>query len=235
MTQNTKFLHSRRSRDRYRMDKESHYPTNHITLSGFSGNDNGDSKKLTVETVNNHIYFYADIDTDRCLALIQYLHYLDADIRSEHISRNLSPDNMTPIWLHICSNGGDVAMALAVADQIASIKTPVYTVVEGICASAATLLSISGAKRYILPNSIMMIHELSTMFFGSHTEFEIELSFQQILMQKITKFMESRTKMSYENLADVMKRDFWMDADKALENGFVDEIIRPHPTSSANK
>ena len=97
------------------------------------------SDPLTVETVNNHIYFYSGVNTDRCLALIKQLRELDTAFRNEYLSRNLPEGHpQTPIWLHIHSGGGDLFTGFSVADQIKQIDTPVYSIVEGYCASAAT-------------------------------------------------------------------------------------------------
>ena len=83
-------------------------------------NSNDDNeKKLTVETSANHVYFYANVDTERCLALIKEVRDLDNTLRNERLTRNI-PDgeSQVPIWLHIQSNGGDLFAGLAAADQL---------------------------------------------------------------------------------------------------------------------
>jgi ATP-dependent protease ClpP protease subunit len=108
-----------------------------------------ETPRLTVETVDNHIYFYADVDSDRCLALIRAIRQADSELRSEYLSRGLEGTPLTPIWLHLHSYGGDLFTGFSVADQLTMIKTPIYSIVEGICTSAATLISMSCSKRYI--------------------------------------------------------------------------------------
>jgi ATP-dependent protease ClpP protease subunit len=182
-------------------------------------------RRLTVETVDNHIYFYADVDSDRCLAVIREIRRVDADLRAEHLSRGLEGTPLTPIWLHIYSYGGDLFAGFNMADQLASIKTPIYSVIEGICASAATLIAMPCTKRYILPNSFMLIHQLSSLVWGTHEQFKDEMGLQQKMMERLVEFYASRTKTPAEELRTMLTRDFWMDAETCVRLGFVDEIL----------
>jgi len=86
------------------------------------------------------------------------LHQIDSELRAEQISCGLEDAPLTPIWLHIHSYGGDLFCGFSTSDQLKPIKSPIYAVVEGICASAATLIAMTCEKRYILPNSFMLIH-----------------------------------------------------------------------------
>src|SRR3990170_1621630 len=82
--------------------------------------------KLTVETIDNHVYFYSHVDADRCLALIKTLREVDVRLRNEHLYRMLPDDHPPmPIWLHIQSPGGELFTALNVAAQIFRLKTPI--------------------------------------------------------------------------------------------------------------
>ncbi len=183
-----------------------------------------DERISTVEAADNHIYFYSDVSSDRSLQLIRSLREKDAVLRSEAISRGV--DNPTPLWLHINSYGGSLFTAFSVADQIALLKTPVYSVVEGICASAATLISLSCTKRYILPNSFMLIHQLSSFMWGTHEQFKDEMEVQNKLMTRLINFYTTRSKAKEDELRAMLTRDYWMDADEALKLGMVDDILR---------
>lgn len=182
---------------------------------------------LTVEVIENHIYFYADVDADRALALIQELRQLDAKLRNQHTSRGL--DGIvpaTPIWLHIHSYGGDLFAGFSIADQIGLIKSPVYTIVEGVCASAATLIAMSGAHRYILPSAFMLVHQLSSGVWGTHEQFKDEIAMQEMAMKKLVTFYEKRCKLGEEKLREMLTRDTWLDAEQCIEAGFVAEVMK---------
>ncbi|HEX2908664.1 MAG TPA: Clp protease ClpP [Phototrophicaceae bacterium] len=186
-----------------------------------------ETPRLTVETVDNHIYFYADVDSDRCLALVRAIREADASLRSEYLSRGLDGLPATPIWLHIYSYGGDLFTGFSVADQLSMIKSPVYSVVEGICASAATLISMSCTKRYILPRSFMLIHQLSAFVWGTHEQFKDEMSLQQKAMDRLVEFYVSKSKVgSEEELRTMLQRDFWMDAETCVKLGFADDVLK---------
>ena len=185
-----------------------------------------ESARLTVETVDNHIYYYADVDSDRCLALIRSIREADSSLRAEQLSRGLDAEAMTPIWLHIHSYGGSLFTAFSIADQMSMIQSPIYAVVEGICASAATLIAMSCSKRYILPNSFMLIHQLSSFMWGTHEQFKDEMSLQDQLMERLVRFYAQKTNLSPKKVRKMLQRDFWMDAETCVENGFVDAILR---------
>jgi ATP-dependent protease ClpP protease subunit len=183
-----------------------------------------ETPRLTVETVDNHIYFYEDVDSDRCLALIRAIREADSSLRSEHLSRGLEGMPQIPIWLHIHSYGGDLFAGFSVADQLAMIKTPIYSIIEGICASAATLISMSCTKRYILPSSFMLIHQLSGMKWGTHEQFKDEMSLQNKAMERLVEFYAAKASVTADEIRNMLTRDYWMDAAESIKMGFVDAI-----------
>jgi ATP-dependent protease ClpP protease subunit len=185
-----------------------------------------ETPRLTVETVDNHIYFYADVDSDRCLALIRAVREADSSLRSEHLSRGMEGMPQTPIWLHIHSYGGDLFAGFSVADQLAMIKTPIYSVIEGICASAATLISMSCVKRYILPSSFMLIHQLSGMKWGTHEQFKDEMTLQNKAMERLVEFYAAKASISADEIRNMLTRDYWMDAATSIQMGFVDAMLQ---------
>jgi ATP-dependent Clp protease, protease subunit len=150
---------------------------------------------------------------------------VDADLRTEHLSRGLEGTPLTPIWLHIYSYGGDLFAGFNMADQLATIKTPIFSVIEGICASAATLIAMPCTKRYILPNSFMLIHQLSSLVWGTHEQFKDEMGLQQKMMERLVEFYARRTKTPTDEVRAMLTRDFWMDAETCVRLGFVDEIL----------
>lgn len=193
------------------------------------GNQQGDGPRLsssTVETIDNHIYFYADVESDKCLDLIRAVREKDSDLRSEHLSRGLDGQPLTPIWLHIHSYGGSLFTAFSIADQLSMIKSPIYSIVEGVAASAATLLAMSGDKRYILPNSFMLVHQLSSFMWGTHEQFKDELELQNKIMDRLVAFYVSKAKVKEDEIREMLKRDYWMDAEHCVKLGFVDEVLK---------
>ena len=68
----------------------------------------------------------------------------DSWLRNERLTRSIPDEHpLVPIWLHVQSYGGDLLAGFSAADQLATIPTPIYSIVEGVCASAATVISIT--------------------------------------------------------------------------------------------
>ena len=183
--------------------------------------------KLTVESVGNHVYFYAYVDSDRCLALIKQLREIDTAYRNEYVSRDLGDLDypQTPIWLHVQSGGGGVFAALALIDQLKRIKTPIFSIVEGYSASAATLISMSCTKRFIMPSAYMLIHQLSSVSWGTYEEIKDEVHLLDMLMDTLTGFYKTNSKLTEKRIKDLLKRDSWFNAKECIEIGLADEIL----------
>ncbi len=181
---------------------------------------------LTVETVYNHIYFYSEVTSDRSLALMRQLRQLDNQLQNERLQRNMPDGHQVPIWLHIQSPGGGLFPSLAVADQLKQITSPVYSIVEGYCGSSGTLISMSCAKRFIQPSSFMLIHQLSGAAWGTYEELKDNMDLQNMLMDKIIQFYVQKSNLDEPRVREILKRDTWLDAQRCLEYGLVDEIVR---------
>jgi ATP-dependent protease ClpP protease subunit len=184
------------------------------------------SAPVTVETVDNHVWFYAEVDPDRCLETIRRIKEIDIRLLNERYTRDL-PDDFphVPIWLHVNSPGGDLFSGFDMADQLRSIRSPIYSIVEGLCASAATFVALPCDKRYIRPLGKILIHQFWTMHWGSHSEFEDEMKLQKDLMEDMVAFYRRHSGVTKKSLRQMLKHDTWFNAKEALDLGFVDKII----------
>jgi ATP-dependent Clp endopeptidase proteolytic subunit ClpP len=174
----------------------------------------------------NHLFFHNGVD-EKSVDIVKKLmrEYLDKYTKTKNKSliATLTPK---PLYLHIYSPGGDVHAGLSLYDFIIEYgKTiPVYTVVEGMAASAATIISIAGTKRFITPNSYMLIHQLSTYFGGNFEQIKDEFGNCEKIMKQLKEIYASRTKFSRKQLIDILKRDVNWDAEDCKKYGLVDEI-----------
>lgn len=182
-------------------------------------------EKSTVEVQDNHIYFYSEVTPERVLELIMALREVDTSLRQQQIIYGPHQPPL-PIWLHIHSRGGDAFAAFSAADQIAQIVSPVYSVVEGYCASAATLISLSCRRRYIQPNAFFLIHQPSHVMWGKYQDFKDHIKMADMLMERIVSFYAGRSKMSKKKVRKLLGRESWFDAGRCLELGLADEIVR---------
>ena len=176
-----------------------------------------------VEVDENRIYFYAPVTDSTVLELIKVIRSLDVEMQV--LALRLKVPKI-PIELHIHSGGGDLFAGLAAVDVIQSLKSPIHTYVEGSAASAATLMSIAGAKRFMYKNSFMLIHQISSlMVHGTHEQFKDEFENQQKLMEKIRDLYINKTNMTADTIDELLVHDLWLDADQCLEHGLVDKIL----------
>ena len=182
------------------------------------GKKDTDSK---IERESNHIYFYSEINRESIFSLLAHIREAEED--SLYLQYKLNLDEV-PIYLHINSYGGSVHAAFAAIDAIQSCRIPIYTIIEGATASAGTLISVVGKKRFIRPNAMMLIHELSAGCWGKMSEIEDEYKNLQDLMVKIKKIYKENTNLSKKELNEILKHDLWFDSDLCLKNGMVDEL-----------
>lgn len=184
----------------------------------------GDYKEPAyLETIDNKIYFYAEIYRDKVLQLNRKIRELNNCMSRQKDQLNLSED--IPIYLYINSFGGSIFSGFSAMDSLIKSKLPVVTIVDGCCASAATFLSIVGSKRYITPHSYMLIHQLSSVHWGKYEEFKDNMKNLEKFMGLIKEIYAKYTKMPVEKLEEILKHDIWLDAKECLEYKLVDEII----------
>lgn len=176
---------------------------------------------IKIKRRNNHIYFYSEVDRDSIFELIMLIR--EAEEENMITSLKLHIDNV-PIFLHINSNGGILFEAFNAIDVIKSCRVPVYTIIEGATASAGTLISVVGIKRYICPNAYMLIHQLSSTCWGKMSEIEDEFKNLQELMDKIKDIYRKNTKIPKKELEELLKHDLWLNSEKSLKYGLVDEL-----------
>lgn len=138
-----------------------------------------------------------------------------------------SKDPNKDITLYINSPGGNVYDAFAIYDTIKFIKSDVSTVGIGMQASAAAFLLSSGAKgkRYILPNSTVMVHQPSSGTRGKVTDQEIDLKESLRIKHRLEEIMAENTGQKQAKLHADMERDYWMSAEEAVQYGIADKVI----------
>jgi len=135
------------------------------------------------------------------------------------------------IFLYINSPGGSVYDALAIYDTMQYITNDVQTVGIGVQASAAAFLLSSGTKgkRFLLPNSTVMIHQPSSGTRGKVTDQEIDLKESLRVKHLLEGIMAKNTGQKPEKIHEDMERDRWMTATEATKYGLVDKIITSPP------
>ena len=183
------------------------------------------NKEITEKHIavhENKIYFYAGVNRESAAELNKKIGELQ--VKSFTMANNLDIEPY-PIHLHINSGGGSIISGIASMDTILSCKVPVYTYVDGFAASAATFLTIVGNKRFISRHSYMLIHQLTSNFWGKYSEFQDAKQNLDLMMDTVKNVYKKYTKVPVRKLNEILKHDLMWDAKTCLKYGLVDEII----------
>ncbi len=136
--------------------------------------------------------------------------------------------NHSDISIYINSPGGSITSGMAIYDTMNYIKSDVSTICIGMAASMAAFLLSSGkkGKRYILPNSEVMIHQPLGGAQGQATEIKIAANRILRLKDKLNKILSINTGKDLSVIENDTERDYFMDSNEALEYGIVDKILK---------
>jgi ATP-dependent Clp protease protease subunit len=169
--------------------------------------------------LNERIVFLGTPVTDDIANLIvaQLLH-----LESEDPDKDIS--------LYINSPGGSVYSGLAIYDTMQFIKPDVQTICVGIAMSMGALLLGGGApgKRMSLPNSKILIHQVSSAFQGQATDIEIHAKEIIDVRRRLDEILAKHTGQELEKVAKDTERDYFMSADEAKEYNLIDRVIDKH-------
>jgi len=176
--------------------------------------------EMNIETIDNQIYYYSEVNTKSAFKLVKELHKLDMKIQKK---KKKTDDDV--IHLHIHSEGGCVFSCFTIVDKIRSLKTPVYSYINGMAASSATMISVVCDKRYIYRNAYMLIHQMSSGFEGKYNEIVDDMENNDSLMGNIKRIYKEHTNIHGNALDKILGRDIWWNAKTCLEHGLVDEIL----------
>ena len=168
--------------------------------------------------LNERIVFLGTPVTDDIANLIvaQLLH-----LQAEDPDKDIS--------LYINSPGGSVYAGLAIYDTMQYIKPDVQTICCGIAMSMGALLLSGGAtgKRMSLPNSKILIHQVSSAFQGQATDIEIHAKEIIDTRNRLDEILAQHTGKELEKVARDTERDYFMSAEEAKEYGIIDRVIEP--------
>jgi ATP-dependent Clp endopeptidase proteolytic subunit ClpP len=177
----------------------------------------------TLYTNANHIYFNNEINDDSAFSLNKELRSVENKLLHTALNYGVKEDAV-PIYLHITTLGGSIHAAFSIIDCMNSLKIPVYTVCDGLVASAGTIISIAGKKRFMQPNAYLLIHQLSSGVWGKMAEIEDEYDNLKKLMDHIIKHYIEHTTLTRKVLEKQLKHDTTWNPNECIERGIVDEI-----------
>jgi len=182
-----------------------------------------EKSQIDVSPQGNKIYFYSEVNKESILNLNRQIDELTKQLKIIQFIYSLP--HPPRIEIHICSDGGDIFAGMSAVDKIMDNPIPIDTYCEGVTASAATLISTVGHKRYITKSSCMLVHQVSSGLWGNYMEFKDEIKNLELLMSLIKGVYLKKTKFKADKLDDILSHDLFMDANKCLDFGLVDYIL----------
>ena len=178
---------------------------------------NPNKKTRFWDKISDHeIFIYGEICSED---------YFDNAVTSKKFAEDFNKcgDNVT---IHINSNGGDFFTALAISNLISQSQKNTTAAIDGICASAATLISCACKKITMAENALLMIHAPSIFlsdFFGAKELAKVEDTLNKVRDSILTVYA-SRTGLEISTLAEMVAAETWMTAQEAKNFSFIDEI-----------
>ena len=160
------------------------------------------------------IFIDKEINSETASDIVSKLLYLDSESNED-------------IKMIINSPGGEVSSGLMIYDTINLIKSDVQTISIGISASMAAIILLSGTKgkRKVLPNSKVMLHDLSGEAKGKFKDIITEIQEINKTHNKLFEIIKDNTNLTINQIEEYLKGDFWLNSEEALKYGIVDKII----------
>ena len=131
-----------------------------------------------------------------------------------------------PITVIINSPGGDCVAAAQIYNMLVDYPHPVTVKIDGIAASAASVIAMAGDTVLMSPVSTMMIHNPATIAMGDHTDMEKALQMLKAVKDSIINAYQLKTGLSRREISRMMDAETWFDATKAVEMGFADGVTQ---------
>ena len=136
------------------------------------------------------------------------------------------------VWLN--SPGGDCIAASQIYTMLMDYQDDVTIKIDGIAASAASVIAMAGTRVLMAPTALMMIHNPMTMAYGNQSDMEKAIEMLDEVKESIMNAYEIKTSLSRAKLSHLMDSETWMNANKAIELGFADDILKDSKKDAAD-
>lgn len=151
--------------------------------------------------------------------------WFDDDVTPQLFKEELNAENGDiTVWIN--SPGGDCVAAAQIYNMLTNYSGKVTVKIDGIAASAASVIAMAGDTVLVSPVSMMMIHNPATIAWGDSAEMQKAVAMLDEVKESIINAYEIKTGIDRKKLSKLMDAETWMDANSAVEYGFADEIMQ---------
>lgn len=127
------------------------------------------------------------------------------------------------VWIN--SPGGDCIAASQIYSMLMDYKGHVTVKIDGVAASAASVIAMAGTEVLMAPTALIMIHNPATMAFGDHNDMKAAIKMLDEVKESIINAYTIKTGLDHDEVSKLMEQTTWMNANKAIELGFADGMI----------
>ena len=160
--------------------------------------------------------------------------WLDDDITPAVFASELNAGS-GPVTIWLNSPGGDVVAAARIYNMLLDYPGKVTVNIDGIAASAASVIAMAASRVTMSPVSMLMIHNPATLAMGDKTELSRALEMLESVKDSIINAYQLKTGLSRAKLSKLMDAETWMDATAAIDLGFANEILTSKQGSTPDK
>jgi len=151
--------------------------------------------------------------------------WFDNDVTPQLFKEELNAGNGDiTVWINF--PGGDCVAAAQIYNMLSNYAGKVTVKIDGIAASAASVIAMAGDTVLVSPVSMMMIHNPATIAWGDSAEMQKAVAMLDEVKESIINAYEIKTGIDRKKLSKLMDAETWMDANSAVEYGFADEIMQ---------
>ena len=175
----------------------------------------------TISKKQNHLYFYDDVNTLNNLKFTKLLREIDNDQQVKVLNGEITEPT---IHIHINSGGGNLLDGFSMASSVNNCKSHTICYCEGIVASAATLPLVICDERKMQQYCYILIHQLSSGFWGTYEKFSDEKTNLDNFMKQLTNIYSEYTDVPKRKLREILKHDLFWDYETCLKYNIVDSM-----------
>lgn len=150
--------------------------------------------------------------------------WFDDDITPQMFRKELNA-GAGPVTVWINSPGGDCIAASQIYAALMEYPGKVTIKIDGLAASAASVIAMAGTEVLMAPTAMMMIHNPATMAFGDHNDMKAAIKMLDEVKESILNAYETKSSLSRDEISKLMEAETWMNAKKAMQWGFADGIL----------
>ena len=174
-----------------------------------------------VKVIGNEILFYGDVDRENALEFDEKFKKLEIEL----LKKKAELVGYEPqIRVHIMSGGGDIFSGLNMMNVLERSRLKVVTIAQGSCCSAATFILLGGSERRMGRNAYVLIHQISTEFWGNFQDLKTEMKSTEKFMKMLKKMYLTKTRIPEKRFKRLMKKDLYLSPDKCLKYKIVDAV-----------